>query len=224
MENGELTGMVTDVVKAILTHLNIHQEIRVLPWARAYTMALNKPNVVIFTAGNPQRRAHGFTFLGPVTTRRHILYQKSGQPFTPTCIDDLRHQCLTVGAMRGDWRGTFFSDQGVRVETVTTHSQNIKKVLFNRIDLFVLSDLELAENLRLTGTARCKISEAYVFQESDAYILLSKGTDPQTIARWQGAFKALQSTNFFEKTAAHWGRKLKLPLIYTAEKGFHIRP
>jgi len=187
-------------------------------------MALTEPNILVFTAGKTQERIDlGFHFLGPVTTRKHVLYKKAGRAITITGLEDLKRQQLKVGVMRGHWQEKFFMDQGVTVEAVTTHPQNIKKVLRDRIDLFTSSDLELGETLKIAEVNADQIEEVYVYREISGYLLFSKDTSPEILAQWQQAFSALQSTDFFEKTAKKWSGILGISLHYSAEKGFFVQ-
>ncbi|MCP4023003.1 MAG: transporter substrate-binding domain-containing protein, partial [Desulfobacteraceae bacterium] len=59
-ENGELTGLTTDLVFEIQKRVGNTNKIAVYPWARIYLMALNKPNVVIFTASRNADRENKF--------------------------------------------------------------------------------------------------------------------------------------------------------------------
>lgn len=222
-QDGQVTGIVADVVNAILGTLHQDAAIAVLPWARAYHLALNEPNVVIFTAGRTRERIdHGFHFVGPVTTRRHTLYARAGQAFEIAGIEDISRLKLRIGAMRGDWRGMYFREKGIDVEDVSSHLQALKMLLHKRIDFFVSSDLELGALLRTAGVERRQVEPAWVFQERDAFIMLSKGTPAETVTRWQEAFAALRGTDFFERTARKWSTELGVPLRYAPEKGFYL--
>lgn len=75
--NGEVTGTTTAIVREILRLLDREVEIEIFPWARSMRIAQKEPNVIIFTAGKSSERInHGFHFLGPVSTRKHVLYKK----------------------------------------------------------------------------------------------------------------------------------------------------
>ncbi|MBL8965588.1 MAG: transporter substrate-binding domain-containing protein [Spirochaetaceae bacterium] len=223
--DGRFTGITTDIVEAMLAEAGLEAVIEVYPWARAYDIALKEPNVLIFTAGRTQERVDlGFGFIGPVTTRKHTLYKKAGSPLAITSLEDLRRQGLLVGAMRGDWREKHLRDKGVAVKDVTSHGQSLKMLQEGRIDLVALSDLELAENLLISGVDRRALEPAFVFQELDAYILVSKGSSPESYAKLRAAFAALRDRGFLETTAGKWSGLLGLPLGYDAAKGIHYLP
>lgn len=221
--NGKLTGITTDIVKAILAKLGQDMPIEVYPWARAYNIALSEPNVAIFTAGITRERVdHGFFLVGPVTTRRHSLYKKAGRDLTVRSLEDVKRQHLSVGAMRGDWRAEYLKDRGVAVDMAVEHQQNLKKLLAGRIDLFVLSDLELPETLGMAGVDHPAVELALVFDERPAYIMLSKGTPESVAAEWGEAFRSLQNSDFFQNLARNWSGILGMPVSYDPARGLMI--
>lgn len=222
-ENGEVTGIVTDIVKEIEKYNGERAEINIYPWARAYEIAISEPNVIIFTgAKTVERVEHGFYFIGPVTTRQHILYKKAGRDLKIENLEDIKREKLIVGALRGDWRGKFFIDNGIKVDEVTEHSKNLKKLIMGRIDLFALSDLELKGNCKIAGVKANEFEPAYMFQKREAYIMISTGSDPEIINQWQQAFNRLQKNGFFEKVAEKWSRILEMDLKYDKNKGIFI--
>jgi len=221
--NGTFTGITTDIVEAILAKLGQDIPIEVYPWARAYNIALSEPNVAIFTAGITRERVdHGFFLVGPVTTRRHALYKKAGRKLTVKSLEDVKRQHLSVGAMRGDWRAEYLETRGVPVDLVVDHQQNLKKLLIGRVDLFVLSDLELPETLDMAGVDHSAVELALVFDERPAYIMLSKGTPVSVAAKWGEAFRSLQNSDFFLKQARKWSGIIGMPVTYDPAKGLMI--
>lgn len=71
-EDGSLGGYGTDIVQALLTLTNKKADIAVLPWARAYRMALNEPNVLIFSIARTPHRENLFQWIG--TIKSHQIY------------------------------------------------------------------------------------------------------------------------------------------------------
>lgn len=215
-----VTGITTDVVREIQRRLNQTQDIELLPWARAYQVALSQPDVVIFTAGKTkEREAHGFYFIGPVVTRKHELWARSASEYQIQSIEDIKVNDLRLGAMRDDWRAAFFKAQGVRVQEVPNHEQNLKMLLRGRFDLWVTSDIEARFLVRKQGIAANRLKNVFVFKEAPSYILLSKGTSVETVTKWQQAFTSLQETGFLDRLARKWSESLGYELIYRPEKG-----
>ena len=106
--------------------------------------AKTEPNIAVFTCGKSDERVKlGFHFIGPLTTRDGALYGKKDREIKISTLKDIKKQGLVVGAMREDWRSKYLQEKGVIVEPVNVTTQNINKLIFDRIDLWVSSDLEI---------------------------------------------------------------------------------
>ena len=73
LKNGELVGLSVDIVKEIQKRVGSHDQIRVLPWARAYSLALKEENVVLFSITHTKARIDLFKWICPLITKRDIL-------------------------------------------------------------------------------------------------------------------------------------------------------
>jgi len=221
---GKFTGTTVDIIEEIKRYLNIKVKIEVKPWARSYTIAKRKPNIVIFTAGRSQERIdHGFYFIGPVITRKHILWSKTGSSFGINSLQDIKAKNLYIGAMRGDWRAKYFKDQRIKVQEVANHEQNLVKLLKGRFHLWVSSDIEAPPILNKLGYNRNEIEIAYVFKEASSYIMLSRDTPKNIVEKWQKTYAEIQKTDFFEKASKKWSKILGFELGYTKETGFYVK-
>ncbi|MBW2722514.1 MAG: transporter substrate-binding domain-containing protein, partial [Deltaproteobacteria bacterium] len=78
VEDGVLVGPSVDIVREIQRRVGSHEEIKVYPWARAYKMALEDENVVLFSMTYTKVRYDKFKWIGPVAKKRDILVAKKG--------------------------------------------------------------------------------------------------------------------------------------------------
>jgi hypothetical protein len=221
---GKFTGTTTDIVEEIMRYLNLKVNIEVKPWARSYKIAKEEPDIVIFTAGRTQERIdHGFYFIGPVITRKHVLWSKKESSINITCINDIKTMNLNIGAMRGDWRTKFFKDQGIKVQEVANHALNIKKLLKGRFHLWVSSDIEAPPLLSKLGYDMKEIKISYIFKEASSYIMISRDTSKDIVKKLQNAYTDIQKTDFFENLSKKWSRILGFELGYSKETGFYVK-
>ena len=190
-----------------------------------YAIAQQGPNVAIFTAARtPEREALGFSFVGPVTTRKHALFARANDARHYRSLADLRNERPVIAGMRADWRARWVTDQSLALYATNSHRQSLLMLQAGRVDLAVLSDLELGPNLEAIGAPAGSVRLAYLIEERSAYILLSKGTEKATVMRWQNEFAQMQSTDFFNRLSSRWATNLGLGLRYTRDKGIHIEP
>ena len=222
---GKLTGITVDIVHELLRRQGLDTPIELFPWARAYAIAQQGPNVAIFTAARtPEREALGFSFVGPVTTRKHALFARANDARHYRSLADLRNERPVIAGMRADWRARWVTDQSLALYATNSHRQSLVMLQAGRVDLAVLSDLELGPNLEAIGAPAGSVRLAYLIEERSAYILLSKGTEKATVMRWQNEFAQMQSTDFFNRLSSRWSTNLGLGLRYTRDKGIHIEP
>ena len=68
-----------------------------------YGIAQQGSNVAIFTAARtPEREALGFSFVGPVTTRKHALFARANDARHYRSLADLRNERPVIAGMRAD--------------------------------------------------------------------------------------------------------------------------
>ncbi|MCG8688219.1 MAG: transporter substrate-binding domain-containing protein [Desulfobacterales bacterium] len=222
--NGKFTGTTTDIVQALKQQLGETAAIENRPWANAYKIAQEQPGILVFTCGKTQSRIdHGFQFVGPVITRKHVLWKKAETTCYVSTMADIRHRGLRVGGMRGDWRTKYFTDRGIPVDLVPRHANNVKKLFRDRIDLWISSDLEAPGLLQAEGRVMADIEIAFVIREAASFLMFSRDTPKETVRSWAGAYAELQETDFFEKASAKWSLILGFDLGYQNDLGFYIK-
>lgn len=223
-QDGKLTGIGVDVVEGLKKATGESATIEIMPWIRVYDTALKTPGVLVFSVAKTKERVDaGFQFIGPVVTRKHTLYKKKGDPLTLANIEDVKTKNLTVGSVRGTMRAKLLTDMGIKVDEVTSHTQNLKKLQAGRIPLVAMSDLELKTALDIAGLSTTEFEPALVFSESGSFLAFSKGTPKDVVEKWQKAYADLQKGDFFVKTARKWSSAVEAEVLFSPEKGLFIK-
>ncbi len=136
---GQLTGITVDIVRELLRRQGLETPIEVYPWARSYAIAQQGPSVAIFTAARtPEREALGFSFIGPVTTRKHALFARANDARHYRSLAELRNERLLIAGMRADWRAQWVADQSLALYATNSHRQSLQMLQAGRVDLAVL--------------------------------------------------------------------------------------
>lgn len=76
-EDGKLEGISVDLLEKMLSHMNAtlnRSEIKLLPWAQGYQMALQDNNTVLFSTGRIPEREALFKWVGPVSPIKVVLF------------------------------------------------------------------------------------------------------------------------------------------------------
>lgn len=105
IKDGIFTGSSTEVVREIMRRLNLPGEIQVLPWARAYQLALSQPNVVLFSTARTTEREHLFHWVGPIYKVRFGFYARKGSGLYLSCLAVAKKWQATLDEMKRE--GTF---------------------------------------------------------------------------------------------------------------------
>lgn len=222
-KDGELVGIVVDLVREIQRRLGDSTAIDLLPTARALAMVEHGPKVMFFSAGQtPARVKHGYHFVGPVATRNHSLLTSKKNTHIVHSLDDVRSENLVVGSVRGDWRTTYLEDAGITVKTVNDHGLSLKMLMAGRVDMIVASDLELPMLAALNETTPGDFAFAHSIREAPSFLMFSQDTPPEVVRRWDEALSALHDDPFVTATAEKWSVLLGSDVRFTPERGFHI--
>lgn len=108
-EHGQAKGLVVDITRLCLDEMQLPYQIKLLPWARAYTLAERGGGGVIGLSLSQERLAL-FDFSAAIFTERIVLVVKRGREFPFEDIADLKDKL--IGVSIGTSYGTAF-DQAV---------------------------------------------------------------------------------------------------------------
>lgn len=114
-QDGQAKGIVVDISKYCLDEMQMPYQIKLLPWARAYTLAERGGGGVIGLSISKERELL-FDFSEPIFTERIVLVVKQGREFPFEQIADLKDKLL--GATTGTSYGTAF-DEAIADGTMT---------------------------------------------------------------------------------------------------------
>jgi len=170
------------------------QEIKVMPWSRAYKDALENDNHVLFTMLRTDDRKSLFKWVGPIYMAKNILFTSQDSPIELNSLNDAND--YTIGTILGDASNQLLIDSGIdgnRIETVRTLEQNLKKLELGRIDMISHSNISLNYFLKTTGTDAHTFKILYAFDERGCYFAFNKNIPDSLIEEFQ---KALNNLTF----------------------------
>ncbi|WP_229418022.1 ABC transporter substrate-binding protein [Massilia sp. Root351] len=135
-EDGQVTGRETDKIRAMLLRAGVPYQIDILPWKRAYTLALQQPATCVYSTSRTPEREHQFKWIGPTDQSEWVFIGRADHKFPLRTLEDARP--LRIGTYHGDARDEFLRTRGFHVEPVQSDASNPKKLLLNRIDLWAI--------------------------------------------------------------------------------------
>ena len=207
---GTFTGIGTEVVQAILAELHLQAPIKVYPWKRAYKMALEQKNTLIFTIARTPEREDLFAWVGIVAPGESYMFALADR-------DDVQVAALAdaqryrIGAVREDARAQFLLAQGfvdapTKLELVGSNQQNVLKLFAKRIDLWIENELTAYYLIKQHQHEPATIKKAYHVTElsSDSYIAFQKDSSPELIESFKTALAKIKENGTYDKILAKY--------------------
>ncbi|UUO23674.1 transporter substrate-binding domain-containing protein [Colwellia sp. M166] len=136
LENGKITGPATSLVEQVLLAAGVTYDIAVLPWARAYQLALTEANILIYSLAKTTARLNEFKWVGRIMALDYYLYGASDSEINlQTSLEALKQ--YQIGTVRDSAVEQYLRDNGFKkLTTVVQGKQNFFLFQQNRIELF----------------------------------------------------------------------------------------
>lgn len=195
IQNGKLTGPSYKVVQAVLNQAGFEHEAHVLPWSRAYNIALNQPNTLIFSIVRTAHRESLFEWIGEIHKLQYALIKLKSR--TDLKIDSLSNLGVNrIGVIRDSAVHLFFKGQGLDYNLIVSgNEQPLYNVLLKeRVEFIPRNKLTIPFDC-VQWDLDCNqfeiVKELNEFSQG-FYLAMSKNTDAQVLERIQNAFLQLQ--------------------------------
>ena len=219
IKDGHLTGSATAIVRQVLTHLHLPDDIQVLPWARAYHLALNRPNVILFSTARIPERENQFYWVGPLYKVRFGFYTRKGSHLCLYNLEDAR-KVKAIATYRNDVREQLLLAQGfTNLERSKSPVSGLKKLVSGRVDLWLYSDLGAPWIAKSAGIDFNRIELVLPFKEFETYIAISRGTSATIVKQWQEAFEAIKHNGSFYEISRQWLPDENIPPLHPMPAG-----
>jgi polar amino acid transport system substrate-binding protein len=198
MEQGEIAGSNTKVVRAMIAQAGLDAEFYIYPWARAYKLALQQSDVVIYAIARTKEREELFHWIGPLADfQLAFIRLKSNSKAMVRQLSDAR--ALSIAVQRQDSIFQFLSSQGfteAKQLVIVTDIQQSWSLLANaKVDLIIENPVLLPALARQTGLPQDAFEVMYSIPELKltTYIAASKTTDQSKIDKLKQAYQQVVS-------------------------------
>lgn len=202
-EEGKLTGLCIEAVRDIQRRVGDDSPIRVLPWARAYSIAQSTPGVLLFPTTRTRDRERLFHWIGPMLRIKWGLYGLEGR-LELESLDEAK-TLQRIGGIRGDAKMEFLKSRGFdNLEEVSSGRMNIAKLRHGRLDAFFTSNIGMLGADRVEGVSSEGIVSLLTVREVDLYLAFSKGTSEVVVERWRRAHLEQRRDGTFRRLYEKW--------------------
>lgn len=206
VKDGKLVGPSVEIVKEIQRRVGSHEEIQVYPWARAYQIALEKENIVLFGTTHTRKRDDKFKWVGPLATKRDILVARKNSGLNINNLEDAK-KVKRIGTLRDDTRERFLkSNDFTNLESVSDEQLNAQKLAMGRLDLWAYKEPGVKTVCELAGVDYNEFEEVLQLREINVSIAFSKKTPDSIVKKWENAFNEMAADGTIDKIRNKWSK------------------
>ena len=152
-EGGQITGLGTEVVEAVLQQLGVQGQFQSMPWARAYETASNVPGVLIYSMVRTPEREKRFKWVGVIAPSEYSLFSLADKPLSLASLE--KAQSLQIGTVNQSVGEQFLLSRGFvkgkNLQASARNELNYEKLRLGRIDLWVMNRLTAYHLVRQAG-------------------------------------------------------------------------
>ena len=198
-----ISGLCTDIVKAVLKDVPYKSRIKLRNWSYGLDRAKRKTNTGLFCAARSEEREALFNWVGPITDLRWALFAKPGSEITLNELEDAR--AYTIGGYKGDVMSNYLISKGFNVVLADTSQMVPRKLELGQVDLWVTDQLT-GPYTAADVTEMEELKEVLTFRSTPMYIAMNKETPEQIINTLQQALDKLRNQGALESIEAAYGR------------------
>ena len=209
--DGQVVGMSTEVVRAVLKQVNVQATIEVMPWARAYDLALHDPNVLIYSIARTRDREKLFKWVGALASPRWFLYSLASHPVRLASFEEARGwQIATVNEDAGEQFlvGKRFAF-GQQLQSSSRYELNYQKLRTGHVNLWISDELNADYIVRQAGDdpARTLFQSLRVpelEEEGGLSLAFSAATPDTTVQLFREGLRSLHDNGTYDAIAHKW--------------------
>ena len=209
VKDGVLIGPAVEIVQEIQRRVGSRAQIQVYPWARAYKMALEEENIVLFGMAQTEERQDKFNWIGPIARKTDIFVAKKGSGIKINSLEDAK-KVERIGTLRDDTKERFLEMHGFQ-NIVSTHDdqKNAQKLVLGRIDLWVTKKPGFKTICDLAKINYHEIEEVFSIRELNISIAISKRTSTSIVKKWKAAFNEMLADGVIMQIQKKWNMILE---------------
>lgn len=206
VQDGKLTGVNTEIVKAIFHHSEIPFEIKYVPWSRAQKIVGKDSleNSAIYCLGRNKQREQQYKWVGVYFYQKVSFLTLKNSGVKIEDLDDIKK--YVIGLVRGDIITQQLMSQGTigKHEMVSDDILNIKKLFKKRVQTIVTSVLAARYIAKENGLDPNQIESQYDVSTVEFNLALSKKTSDAIWSKLHASLKVLLNNGTIEKIIDKW--------------------
>lgn len=197
----EITGICTDMVKAMLARVDYDYVMKMRVWSYAYDWVQGRENHGLFCTARTDEREDQFQWVGPLASIKWTLFAAPDSDITLSSLEDARD--LRIAGYKGDVMSDYLVSKGFNVVMSSSGDVNAQRLVLGQADLWVtdglVGPLVAKEEHDIEG-----LKPVLVFRETPMYLAVSNETSPEVVRDLQNALDSARSSGELESIVASY--------------------
>ncbi|QPG59273.2 transporter substrate-binding domain-containing protein [Shewanella eurypsychrophilus] len=203
-ERGVAKGFAVELVHQLQHFVGSNENIEVMPWARAISIAEKTPKVLLFATSINEARRAKFHFVGPILSSNVSLFALTEDEIQINSVEDLK-SIGTIGVYRGTIGEALLKQAGVlNLQLASFPEHSVKQLFKGRIRLWCQADVAVASLLEKVGKQSLGVKSVFSFDKIVLYLAFSKGSNKQVIEHWAKALTVFKRSGKFKRLHAKY--------------------
>jgi len=210
-QDGRVTGMSTEVVQAVLKEIGVQAPIHSMPWARAYELALNESNVLIYSIVRTPARESLFQWVGAIAPTQWYMYSLADRPVRLNSLADAHgHQIATVNQDVGE---QYLVSKGFRIgeelQSSTRYEHNYRKLKVDHVELWISNELNALYLTRQNGEDPDKVLVRSLplpeLSSAEGFnMAFSRNTPADTVEKFRAGLQTIRRNGVYDAIVRKW--------------------
>ncbi|WP_051208246.1 substrate-binding periplasmic protein [Saccharospirillum impatiens] len=200
IQDGEPAGLSTEVVTQVLKTAGLDASIDFYPWARAYQVALNEPDTLIYSIARIPEREPLFEWIGVIAPYRTSFYKlKSAPDIQIASLEDAKQ--YQVGTSRADVIETYLVNQGFTNLQVSGQDRlNVLMLNFGRIQLMAYDEAAFPRLVEAEGLDIDDFERVFRIEglSGQLYMAMQPDSDPNLIRALKDGLDTIKANGDYD--------------------------
>jgi polar amino acid transport system substrate-binding protein len=208
--DGHLTGLCTEIVEAVLDDIGETATIQSMPWARAYDIATNTENVLIYCMARTASRELKFKWVDTIAQTDWYLFSLNPN-LRLNSLDEARR--LQIATVKDDAGEQYLIAKGFVVgqnlQSSNKYEHNYEKLLLGRVDLWIANEPNAMYLARSAGqdpaqTLHRALPLANLGSVQGLSMAFSLKTPDATVERFRTGLKHIRDSGRYDAITRKW--------------------
>ena len=204
IENKEIKGISTAIVREVLKRSDIDATFKIYPWPRAYKMALNLPNILIYSIAKSEQREKLFQWVRPIINYSVYLYALKNSNVEVSNLEEAKK--YRIGVINEDISSQYLLKNGFEKDkqliVFFDREKMVQDLFNNKLDFVCLGELVASSIIRNSGPSCNPEYVRKVFRLDlgrKLYMAFSRWTDKSLVSRCQNVFDQMVKDGTYDR-------------------------